>query len=377
MLPLSKFRESRVRVEESRSRRVPTDFFFFFFLSCLSSLLFLSTIFPFVSAFLVHFSSWKIKGRPELNQRRSGSKKKEEKKMEKKEEEEEVDKNHATSPRLLTPAGVSSLSLSFVTWPRFFFTSRSPTFLPLWMVFRVCVCVSVAVGNERKRRLLFAFGTFLLLLFLLAPSFHHVASFLPSFLPLPSLPFCDSSVGRADWRWPRPRRLAAPPPTPSLTQSLVVHRPARCVSCGCCCFGCCFCAVVSHSFFSFSPRRLFFFSSSCVNVCVWLLVLVCCASAFAIKERGTTTTTTDYPRRMIDAHLDRLRRQDWPTDKQPQRCPAIFGISFPFFTCPLPIIASIAAAQAPNSNKIVSHRVVPNVTFLLLRHISRFPTFSF
>jgi hypothetical protein len=83
LLPLWKFRESRVRVEESRSRRVPTDFFLF--LSCLSFLFFLSTIFPF-SVFLVHFSSWKIKGRPELNQRRSGSKKEEEeKKMEKKE----------------------------------------------------------------------------------------------------------------------------------------------------------------------------------------------------------------------------------------------------------------------------------------------------
>jgi hypothetical protein len=81
LLPLWKFRESRVRVEESRSRRVPTDFFFFSL--SLVFLFFLSTIFPF-SAFLVHFSSWKIKGRPELNQRRSGSKK-EEKKMEKKE----------------------------------------------------------------------------------------------------------------------------------------------------------------------------------------------------------------------------------------------------------------------------------------------------
>jgi hypothetical protein len=96
---------------------------------------------------------------------------KEEKKMEKKEEEEEdeVDKNHATSPRLLTPAGVSSLSSLFRYLAEvFFFTSRSPTSPHLLrrMVFRVCVCVSVAplCGGCWKRKKtafgLFAFGTF-------------------------------------------------------------------------------------------------------------------------------------------------------------------------------------------------------------------------
>jgi hypothetical protein len=194
LLPLWKFRESRVRVEESRSRRVPTDFFFFSL--SLVFLFFLSTIFPF-SAFLVHFSSWKIKGRPELNQRRSGSKKeeeKEEKKMEKKEEEEEeVDKNHATSPRLLTPAGVSSLSsLSFVTWPRFFFLPPAlppPTTTTFsspdgFSCVRVCVCgPSVrwlletkenGVWFVRLRDFFFFFSSFLLRVFItfcLLPSF--------------------------------------------------------------------------------------------------------------------------------------------------------------------------------------------------------------
>lgn len=194
LLPLWKFRESRVRVEESRSRRVPTDFFS---LSLLSFFSFYQLFSPSPRSSSISLRG-KSKGGPNSTKGAQGPKKKKRKWKRKKEEEEEVDKNHATSPRLLTPAGVSSLfSLSFVTWPRFFFylplshLPPSPP-SPRRMVFRVCVCVSVAplCGGCWKRKKtafgLFAFGTFSSSSLPFYSEFSsRFASFLPSFVCLP------------------------------------------------------------------------------------------------------------------------------------------------------------------------------------------------